>query len=161
MALRTTPRNSDAAAVLAVVKATGYFSPDEEAIAVELVEEALEKGVASGYEFLFADAPGESGELLGYTCYGPIPGTQSSVDLYWIAVTPGQQGQGLGAQLLEQTEQACRAQGATRMYADTSGRADYAPTRTFYERVGYQAEAVLKDYFAPGDDKVIFSKSLV
>ena len=159
MNLRSIPRDSDPAAVLAVVKATGFFSGEEEAIAVELVEEALAKGPSSGYHFLFADASGQPGEILGYTCFGPIPGTQSSYDLYWIAVRPTGQGKGLGRRLLLATEEAARHIGATQMYADTSGQEKYAPTRAFYTRMGYQPEAVLRDYFAPGDDKILFSKA--
>jgi GNAT superfamily N-acetyltransferase len=159
MNLRSNPRESDRAAVLAVVKATGFFSEEEEAIAVELVDEALARGPASGYEFLFADAPDQAEKILGYTCFGPIPGTESSFDLYWIAVTPTGQGKGLGRHLLLATEEAARRLGATHIYADTSGQDKYAPTRAFYTRMGYQAEAVLRDYFAPGDDKILFSKA--
>jgi ribosomal protein S18 acetylase RimI-like enzyme len=160
MTLRAHPKDSDRDAVLQLVRLTGFFSEEEQGIAVELVEEALAKGKDSGYEFLFADDPAQPGRLLGYTCYGPIPGTRSSYDLYWIAVTPGQQGNGLGRQLLVATEGAARTEGATQMYADTSGQSRYAPTRKFYERMGYRAESILKNYFAPGDDKVIFSKTL-
>lgn len=160
MGFRCDPEDSDRQAVLSVVAATGFFSRDEEDIAVELVEEALAKGPDSGYLFLFADRPGYAGELRGYTCFGPIPGTRSSFDLYWIAVAPDEQGNGLGGQLILETENAARALGATRMYADTSGQKKYAPTRAFYERMGYVPEAVLKDFFAPGDDKVMYSKTL-
>jgi hypothetical protein len=46
------------------------------------------------------------------------------------------------------------------MYVDTSGRAQYAPTRAFYEHMGYERAAVLEDFYAPGDAKVIYSKIL-
>ena len=46
------------------------------------------------------------------------------------------------------------------MYLDTSGRAQYAPTRAFYERKGYRVAARLEDFFAPGDDKVIYVRTL-
>lgn len=160
MSWRDTPRDSDRIAVREVVRSTGFFTDEEEGIAVELVEESLARGTASGYHFLFADPPGQSEAIRGYTCYGPIPGTDSSFDLYWIAVAPGEQGKGLGRRLLEATEAAARALGATRMYADTSGQPAYASTRAFYESMGYHAEAVLKDYFAAGDDKIIFSRRL-
>jgi GNAT superfamily N-acetyltransferase len=160
MKLRETPRNRDREAVLHLVRLTGFFSEEEEGIAVELVDEALARGRDSGYEFIFADHPEHPDRLLGYTCYGPIPGTVSSYDLYWIAVDPGEQGKGIGARLLAESEKAAIARGATRLYADTSGKAGYEPTRAFYKRMGYQAEAVLKDYFGYGDDKVIFSKVL-
>ena len=46
------------------------------------------------------------------------------------------------------------------MYIETSNRPQYASTRAFYERCGYVCEAVLRDFYAPGDDKVIFVRVL-
>lgn len=153
-------RPGDAAAVRRLVAATGFFSAAEIDVAVELVDEALARGSASGYEFLFADDAGHEGELTGYTCYGPIPATRSSYDLYWIAVAPGRQGSGLGRELLRESERRARAAGATTMYVDTSGRAQYAPTRRFYERSGYAMAAELPDFYAPGDAKIIYARAL-
>jgi len=146
---------ADRNAVRAIVQSTGFFNPAEVEVAVELVEERLAKGPASAYCFVFAD---RAGELLGYACYGPIAGTQASHDLYWIAVTPKVQGQGLGRLLMAETERLIRALGGQRVYAETSSRDQYAPTRAFYQRCAYRLEAVLKDFYAPGDDKVIFVK---
>ena len=156
--MRDAVRPADAAAVAELVAATGFFSPDERAIAVELVQEALARGDGSDYRFLFADAP--DGSLAGYTCYGPIPATAASFDLYWIAVSPGAQRQGLGSALLRESESAIRRLGGRRVYIDTSGRAQYAPTRAFYESAGYRVAADLEDYYAPGDAKIIFCKAL-
>lgn len=166
---RSEVRESDAAAVRRLVADTAFFHEEEIDIAVELVEETLQRGQASGYAFVFADAPrggpdddpGEDGGLLAYTCYGPIPATASSYDLYWIAVAPSSQGQGLGAAILRESERRAREAGATRMYVDTSGREQYRPTRAFYERMGYEVAAVLRDFFAPGDDKVIYVRRLL
>lgn len=158
---RVTLQESDAAAVYALVTETGFFSESEQRIAIELVEETLSMGKESGYEFVFADMPDEPGDLLGYTCYGPIPDTASSFDLYWIAVSPAQQRTGLGSALLRETERLALQQDATRMFVDTSGREQYAPTRNFYERMGYREEARLIDFYAPGDDKVIYAKTLL
>lgn len=157
---RVTVQESDAAAVYALVRETGFFSESEEEIALELVEETLSMGKASGYEFVFADMPDKPGSLLGYTCYGPIPDTASSFDLYWIAVSPGQQRTGLGSELMRETERLALLQNAKRMFVDTSGREQYAPTRSFYERMGYWQEARLVDFYAPGDDKIIYAKTL-
>ncbi|HKV71519.1 MAG TPA: hypothetical protein VJN62_09745, partial [Gemmatimonadales bacterium] len=43
---------------------------------------------------------------------------------------------------------------------ETSSRADYAPTRRFYEARGYTRTAVIPEYYAPGDDLVIYLKDL-
>lgn len=37
----------------------------------------------------------------------------------------------------------------------------YAPTRQFYLRHGYDREAVLRGFYADGDDMVVFRKRLV
>ena len=158
MSFRSELRADDAAAVRALVEATGFFRPDEADIAVELVEETLTRGASAGYQFLFAD--GRDGKLEGYTCFGRVPATATGFDLYWIAVSPGAQRSGLGGRLLAASAAICRGQGGRRLYADTSGRPQYAPTRAFYSRQGFEIAAVFPDFYADGDDKVVFSKPL-
>ncbi|MEQ9561678.1 MAG: GNAT family N-acetyltransferase [Woeseiaceae bacterium] len=160
MSWRTDVRASDVVAVRSLVAETGFFSAEEIDVAAELVEETLTRGKAAGYEFVFADAPDASGRLLGYSCYGAIPATVSSFDLYWIAVAAGKQRSGLGRELIRESERQARAMGASRMFVDTAGREQYAPTRAFYERMGYRKAAVLDDFYAPGDAKVIYAKTL-
>lgn len=155
---RETVQPADPAAVAALVASTGFFTPEEVAVARELVEERLAKGEASGYRFVFLDDA--AGRLLGYACYGPVPCTESSFDLYWIVVVDDRRGQGLGARLLGRAEEAAKARGAGRLYAETSSTARYAPTRRFYERQGFRREAYLEDFYRPGDGKVIYGKRL-
>jgi GNAT superfamily N-acetyltransferase len=150
-------RRADREAVGQLVGATGFFSKEECAIAVELLDERLARGEASGYFFLFAE---EEERFLGYTCFGPIPGTAHSFDLYWIAVDPHAQGQGLGGKLLAESERLMTEQGARRVYAETSSRPQYRPTQAFYLSCGYVQEAFLADFYAPDDGKVIFVKAL-
>jgi ribosomal protein S18 acetylase RimI-like enzyme len=159
LALRDTPEPADVERVARLLEATGFFRPDEVAIGAELIEERLAEGPASGYQLLFAD-DAERDRLLGYACYGPIPLTLGSWDLYWIAVAPDAQGRGLGRVLLAESESRIAAAGGANVFVDTSGRPDYAPTRAFYERCGYRVAARLADFYAPGDDKVIFQKTL-
>jgi GNAT superfamily N-acetyltransferase len=157
LTFRFDPVPDDRDRVREIVESSGFFSLEEVEVAVELVDERLAKGPASGYEFVFAEIDGRTA---GYTCYGPIAATQGSFDLYWIAVHRDRQGRGVGRALIEQTERLVLRQSGARIYVDTSGRAQYAPTRAFYEALGYRPEAVLRDFFAPGDDKVIFVKVL-
>jgi D-alanine-D-alanine ligase len=147
----------DRQAVGRLVRATGFFSEEEVGIAVELVEERMAKGDASGYFFLFAE---EGDRLIGYACFGPIPGTVHSFDLYWIAVDPGEQGRGVGRKLIAMSETLIAKHGGMHVYADTSSRPQYEPTRAFYLSCGYVQEAFLADFYAPGDGKVIFVKLL-
>ncbi|MCU0531815.1 MAG: GNAT family N-acetyltransferase [Syntrophales bacterium] len=140
-----------------IVASTGLFRPDEIGIAVELVEERLRVGPASGYHFIFAE---REGRVLGYSCYGPVPLTLQSYDLYWIAVRKDLQGTGIGRMLLERSEAAVIELGGRRVYIETSSKAMYRNTRRFYDRNGYRAEATLKEFYSPGDHKVIYVKAL-
>jgi acetoin utilization deacetylase AcuC-like enzyme/N-acetylglutamate synthase-like GNAT family acetyltransferase len=140
-----------------LVAATGFFHDDEVDVAVELVEERLAKGDASGYFFILAE---HYGRVVGYTCYGPIPCTANSYDLYWIAVHPDYQGRGVGYQLMQASERKIKKIGGERIYIDTSQRPQYVSTRAFYERSGYQLETILADFYSPNDGKVIYCKKL-
>jgi GNAT superfamily N-acetyltransferase len=156
--LRASVKPQDRIAVRRLVASTGFFSLSEEEIAVELVDDALNKGqTASGYHFIFAE---DAGETIGYVCFGPIAGTQASHDLYWIVVDSRRRGGGIGRQLEQACIEAARRLGGRRMYVDTSSREQYAPTRAFYRACGYDEVARLDDFYGPGDGKVIFVKSL-
>ncbi len=154
--LRCALSPGDPAAVRALARSTGFFSAEEVQIAGDLVDESL-RAPAAGYEFLLADGP--TG-LAGYTCFGRIPGTAASHDLYWIVIAPAMQGRGLGRQLLHESEARIRRLGGTRLYADTSSRPQYLATRRFYAACGYTLAAELPDFYRPGDGKVIFVRVL-
>lgn len=147
----------DKESVHRICELSGFFSAEEVDMAVELVEERLAKGVASGYHFLFAQ---HGDTVLGFACYGPIAGTESSWDLYWMAVEEKRRGQGLGRKLAAEVERRTRLFGGRRLYAWTSSRDQYLPTRKFYERLGYNQEATLRDYYKPGEHLVIYVKQL-
>jgi D-alanine-D-alanine ligase len=151
--LRSEVLPADEAHVREIVAATGLFRANEVDVAAELVRTRLRDGAASGYEFIFAE---QDGNVLGYACYGLNTVTLHSYDLYWIAVRPNLQGQGIGRQLLQAVEEKIAADGGRQIYIETSHRADYAATRGFYERCGYALEGVLRDYYAPGDDRAIY-----
>jgi D-alanine-D-alanine ligase-like ATP-grasp enzyme/ribosomal protein S18 acetylase RimI-like enzyme len=153
--LRTKVAREDCEIVRQIVSATGLFRLGEIDVAVELVQARLEKGAASGYEFVFAE---QGGEVVGYICFGRNAITVSSFDVYWIAVEPSQQGQGIGQLLLEEAERQISAAGGTRIYIETSHRSDYQATRGFYENCGYSLAAVLDDFYAPGDGKATYLK---
>jgi ribosomal protein S18 acetylase RimI-like enzyme len=157
MRLRDIPTDADRRAVRELAASTGFFSDGEIAVAVELVEARLSQGLASGYRFIFAE---RGGVLDGYVCFGPIPLTRSSYDLYWIAVRPAAQRTGLGRRLMDLAEAATSELGGTAMYVETSTRAQYSPTRAFYQRLGYRLAAELPDFYGPGDGQAIFTKPL-
>lgn len=154
---RRQTRPDDVDKVRALVLATGFFNAAEVGIAAELVDRHLTCGDASGYRFLFAEL---GPRLAGYACFGPVDGTRSSYDLYWIVVAPRQQRSGLGKRLLARVERLTATEGGTQIYVETSSRPQYAPTRKFYRSCGYTRQARLRNFYAPGDDKLILVKTL-
>ena len=156
LALRHAITAQDPARIRQLTAVTGFFSDPEIAVAEELAAERLSKGEASGYHFIVAE---HYGRLAGYVCYGPIPCTRASFDLYWIAVHPDFQRKGAGRMLLADAETRIKAAGGVRVYVETSQRVQYASTRAFYEGLGYRIESVLPDFYAPGDGKVVYLKT--
>jgi ribosomal protein S18 acetylase RimI-like enzyme len=150
-------RRGDIEVVRSLCRSSGFFSEEEVELAVELVEEHLIKGTISGYHFLFAQ---QGDQVLGYACYGPVPATESSWDLYWMVVDEEKRGQGLGRRLQSEAERMIFRGGGRRIYIWTSSREQYQPTRFFYERLGYTAEATLHEYYAPGEHLVIYVKAV-
>lgn len=148
---------SDIRTVRLIVESTGFFHPPEVDVAVELVEERLQRGAASGYFFVFAE---RDGQPIGYSCYGPIACTISSFDVYWVAVHRDAQQLGLGRRLMSLTEDLIRDHGGRRIYVETSGQDKYLPTRCFYDRCGYIHAAELPEFYGVGDSKVIYLKVL-
>jgi ribosomal protein S18 acetylase RimI-like enzyme len=137
----------------AILRATVVFSDEEIGVAVDL----FDAGAREGYEFVGA-FDGE--QLIGYACYGLTPSTEGTYDLYWIAVDPRSQGSGAGRALMNEVERVLQERNARLMVVETSSRATYAPTRRFYDRLGYAESARLRDFYAPGDDRLVLTKRL-
>jgi ribosomal protein S18 acetylase RimI-like enzyme len=144
--------------IIEILEATNSFRADEIEVALELFDESLAND-ARDYEFVGAFS--REGELVGYACYGATPGTTGTYDLYWIAVHPEHQGEGGGSRLIDEVERRLRERAARMLVVETSSRTDYGSTRRFYERRGYQQHAALADFYAFGDDRVIYAKRLV
>jgi ribosomal protein S18 acetylase RimI-like enzyme len=148
---------SDRPRIIEILEATKSFRAEEIAVALELFDESLENQ-GRDYEFIGVFSP--EGELTGYACYGATPGTEGTYDLYWIAVHPEHQGEGGGSRLLDEVERRLNEREARLLVVETSARSDYESTRRFYERRGYGEHARIGDFYAVGDDRVIYAKRL-
>jgi D-alanine-D-alanine ligase len=135
-----------------ISRAVGLFRQDEIAVALEVFDGA----VAGSPDYVAVGAEHE-GRLAGWICWGPTPCTFGTFDLYWMAVDPALHGAGIGTTLLQAMER--RLAGIARLIVvETAGRPDYAPTRAFYEARGYRAVSRIPDFYAVGDDQVVFVK---
>lgn len=150
-------RPSDREPVRRLLEATRFFNPEELEVAIELVDDRLALAAQSHYRFLIAE---QGDRVVGYAAWGSIPGTSQSADLYWIAVDPAAQGLGVGRALLAEAEGWMAEEARFRVYVETAGRSQYAPTRAFYAACGYDVAAKFEDFYSPGDAKVVFLKVL-
>lgn len=156
MKIRRSLESADREPLEKLIRETGFFNAEEIEVAMELIDDRLSQSESSHYRFLVA----EDGEVSGYACWGEIPGTVASADLYWIVVDPRHQGKGIGAALLDEAEAWMASAGRTRVYVETSTRAQYDGTRRFYLACGYELAAELDDFYGPGDGKAMFLKVL-
>jgi ribosomal protein S18 acetylase RimI-like enzyme len=147
--------SSDGPSILALSARIPQFSAGDAECIEELWMEYLDKAEASGYIFT---AYRQDQDLLGFACFGPTPLTVGTWDLYWIAVDPAAQGQGIGHALMERVEAEIRARGGRLLLIETSGTRPYAPTRRFYESCGCHYQAIVHDFYEPGDDLIIFAE---
>jgi len=159
--------------VRVILEATRLFRADEVDVAIELFDSVFGSSIgvdaaspattvnppaSSDYFFLGAFTPEE--ELAGFACYGPTPGTDRTYDLYWIAVDPAVQGSGSGTILLNEVERRLKGLNARMLVVETSSRSDYGNTRGFYIQRGYVEAARARDFYAPADDRITYTKRL-
>jgi ribosomal protein S18 acetylase RimI-like enzyme len=153
---RTCLKLSDASTIKSLVKATGFFRDCEIDIAEELIVTQLANSNA-GYRFVFTEV---DNLVIGYACWGKTPCTESTWDLYWVAVHPNYSNKGLGKVILNFVENDIRLSGGKSLIAETSSLNKYSSTRIFYERCNYRIASVVSDFYDNGDDKIIFRKFL-
>lgn len=101
-----------------------------------------------------------SGDAAGF-CYC-VPETLA--DGVWtmlaLGVAPGFQRGGLGADLVAAAEAMLRERGQRLLIVETSSAPGFAAARAFYDAQGYTNEARIRDFWAAGDDKIVFRKAL-
>jgi ribosomal protein S18 acetylase RimI-like enzyme len=144
---------TDRAAVHEMLDASGAFTADELAAALEVFDAGL-----AGEYFLFGAEV--DGAVCGYVCVSHTPLTRSTWHLYWICVHPAFEGRGIGRALDEHAGEFVRWQGGERLVLETSSRAAYARSRRFYERAGYRVAGRIAGFYAAADDCVIYCKAL-
>ena len=86
--------------------------------------------------------------------------TQGTWNLLAIGVRPDHQGRGIGAGMVASLEDMLAQRGERLLIVETSGLPDYEPARRFYRSLGYAQEARIPEFYAAGDDKIVFWKLL-
>ena len=78
--------------------------------------------------------------------------------IHFVGVSPEHRGGGLGRQLYERFFEDARAAGRTRVTCVTSPVNEGSVA--FHEALGFTSERVAHDYDGPGEDRVLFVKTL-
>lgn len=148
--------SGDRRRVLNITEGVGNFTKEEVKIAMEVFDQSCD---GTG-EYLALCIVDDNDYVSGYAIFGLIPLTESSYDLYWIAVDRERQHHGRGRMLLDRVEREIAARGGNRLFIETSSEKNYAESRQFYEQRGYSPEATIRDFYRKGNDKVIYVKEM-
>ena len=148
----------DLKAIEEILKSTDFFYDFEISTALQIADISIAEGETNcGYFWLkIIDDDG----LVAFANYGKNDFSTHSWELYWIAVHNNSRNKKLGSKLLKAVEDEVRKEGGKILWIETAGRPLYAPTEEFYRRNGYTLQASLKDFYATGDPKQIYSRVL-
>jgi ribosomal protein S18 acetylase RimI-like enzyme len=147
---------ADRPAVAEIILSVGNFNNAEIDCALELIDIYLRDQTQKDYRIVVAEW--RDGRIAGYACWGPIPLTVGSYDLYWIATHPVFHGHGSGRALMSHVEDRVREDGGRLLVLETSSKESYRNTVLFYRQLNYQEELRIHDFYDVGDDKVVLVK---
>lgn len=156
-----TARRGDLDAIKQIAVAADMFSVEEVSFFDEMFGGWLD-GMLEGHQWLVAERV--DGTVLAAANFAPEPFADRMWNLYFIAVAPGEQGQGVGRALMRQAESELVAMSddeARVVVVETSSTEQYRLAREFYAKLGYDQEARIRQFYGPNDDKIVFWKSIV
>jgi ribosomal protein S18 acetylase RimI-like enzyme len=151
----TTPEDTEA--LVAIAASTGVFKPMELDALVEVLDDYHAVDKDYGHISITLE---HHGRPVGFAHYAPAAMTDRTWYLYWIAVDKNVHAKGLGSQLLKRAEADVKAAKGRIFLIETSSLPHYDLTRKFYLKHGYEQGAVIRDYYADGDDMVVFRKRM-
>lgn len=153
---QTTPE--DIPALIALAEGTGVFKPLEVVALREVLDDYFAFEHEQGHRSLTYE---RRGRPIGFAYSAPAAMTDRTWYLYWIAVAKLSQARGIGTELLRSAEAEIRRHSGRVLLIETSSLSHYEPTRRFYLKHGYEQAAVIRDFYADGDDLIVFRKRML
>jgi len=151
----TTPEDTDA--IVRIAASTGVFKPHELVALREVLDDYFAEEKNNGHIAVTLES---NGKPAGFAYYAPAAMTDRTWYLYWIAVDKNVHAKGLGTRLLHHAEADVKKANGRIFYIETSSLPHYELTRKFYLKHGYDQTGVLRDFYADGDDMVVFCKDM-
>jgi ribosomal protein S18 acetylase RimI-like enzyme len=146
-------KNQDIASLMLVLDQTGLFPS-------EMLPEMIGNSLDSRSDAEIWLTCEQNGTAVGF-CYAvPEKLTEGTWNMLALAVLPSLQGTGVGQAIVLALEDVLRRAGHRLLIADTSGASAFNGTRAFYRKIGYAEAARIRDFWAAGNDKVVFWKLL-
>ncbi|MFK7986742.1 MAG: GNAT family N-acetyltransferase [Sandaracinaceae bacterium] len=146
-------------AIESIAIATGLFAAEEVGAIRPMFDGGVD-GSMPGHTWLVAK---DLEAVLGAAYVAPEPFADRVWNLYFLGVSPDAQGKGVGRALVTEVERRLRELGdseARVLIIETSSGEGFDATRVFYAGLGYDEEARIRDYYGPGEAKVVFWKAL-
>jgi GNAT superfamily N-acetyltransferase len=141
--------------LLATARETGVFKPPELVALREVLDDYHARDRALGHRSVTFE---QDGRPIGFAYYAPAAMADRVWYLYWIAVAKSTHARGIGSRLLKSAEEEIVRLGARMLLIETSSLPHYELTRRFYLKHGYEPACRLDDFYADGDDLVVFRK---
>ena len=151
-------RKEDREWVQKILIETKKFTQKEIIIAMETIDIYLNNHSQKDYFILAAVL--EDNSIAGFINFGPVPMTEGTYDIYWVAVDPAVQGRGTVTVLVSFVEEKIKALEGHMICIETSSTENYLPTQQFYEKLDYVLESRIRDFYRVGDDRMIYVKRL-
>ncbi len=109
-------------------------------------------------EIWFTYIDHETPTAIGYCV--PEKLTEGTYNLLAIGVLKQSQGKGIASEMMNHIEHLLKEKGARILIVETSSDDAQIAARNFYKKIGYSQEAVIRDFWKDGEDKIVFWKKL-
>lgn len=155
-----TPHRSETDALVQLAIRSGLFAPREADMLLRSTLDALHHGTLPGRHLIRVVARGPDDTPLGWSYAAESTVALGVWDVWWIGVDPVAHGSGVGTELLAFLEYEMRAANARTIVIETSDGQGLARARRFYHSRGYLERGRIPDFYALGEAKIIFSKTI-
>jgi ribosomal protein S18 acetylase RimI-like enzyme len=143
--------------ILTVIQQIDLFTEEEIEFMTGLVDSFLNNSQEEGHYWVVSK---EQEEVNAVAYYAPETFAHEVYNLYFIGVNPTEQGKGIGSNMIKFIENHLQNLNQRMLLVETSSLPKFEKTRQFYQKQGFTKEAVIREYYKEGDDKIVFWKKL-